>query len=385
MKPVLGNFRLKPQNGLTRREFILVAIMIIAIEGYLLFTYFVQPAYTGYISAKAVLQSKQALLDSLKADYSKKPLMDEEIQKLDGQLADIEKQIPSYLSQEEVILLLDGLSEKGGLTVRSISFQNAVSLPLNTITPGKKPDEGGNKGTAPVPTVVNQKIGITFTGSYDQIYGFLKDIEGNLRKVTVKGMILQRDSGTGLSGQMTLDFISYWDGNKGQEPFNMPPSSVPGKVSPFEQYPGYSANAEKGSPEMKTDVQADFYLLINSYLNNSAKVVLMNYYKSGSEASMDTNGPVRASLVIEGGKGSYTYSYKVGSSSMKEKTATAVKNGKISLDVIVQPRKSDRDRVSAVLDVTNRTDIPLEINVSGDDSKAPRFALGKTQGNVSLN
>lgn len=384
MKPVLGNFRFKPQNGLTRREFILVAIMIIAIEGYLLFTYFIQPAYTGYISAKAVLQSKQALLDSLKADYSKKPEMDKEIQKLDGQLTDIKKQIPAYLSQEEVILLLDGLSGKDGLAVQSISFQNAASLPLKAITSGKKPDEAGNKGIAPVPTVLDQNIGITFTGSYDQIYGFLKDIEGSLRKVAVKGMTLQRNSGNELSGQMMLDFISYWDGNKGQEPFTMAAAPIPGKVSLFEQYPGYSASAEQASPKMKTDVQADFYLLINSYLNNSAKVVLMNYYKSGSEASMDTNGPVRASLVIEGGKGSYTYSYKVGSSSRKEKTAAAVKNGKISLDVIVQPRKSDQDKVSAVLDVTNRTDIPLEITVSGDDSKAPRFVLGKTQGNVSL-
>lgn len=384
MKPVLGNFKLKPQNGLTRREFFLVAIMIIAIEGYLLFTYFIQPAYTDYISAQAVLQSKQALLDSLKADYSKRPEMDKEIQKLGGQLTDIKKQIPPYLSQEEVILLLDGLSGKDGLAVQSISFQNAASLPLKAITPGKKPDETGNKGTTPVPTVVDQNIGVTFTGSYDQIYRFLKDIEGSLRKVAVKGMILQRNSGTELSGQMMLDFISYWDGNKGQEPFVMAVEPIPGKVSPFEQYPGYSAGAEQGSPDVKPSVQADFYLLINSYLNNSAKVVLMNYYKSGSEASMDTNGPVRASLVIEGAKGSYTYSYTVGSSSRKEKTATAVKNGKIGVNVVVQPRKSEQDKVSAVLDVTNKTDIPVEITVNGDDSKAPRFVLGKTQGNVSL-
>jgi Tfp pilus assembly protein PilO len=384
MKPVLGNFSFKPQNGLTRREFFLVAIMIIAIEGYLLFTYFVQPAYNDYVSVKTVLQNKQALLDSLKADYSKKPEMDKVIQKLDGQLTDIKKQIPSYLSQEEVILLLDGLSGKDGLAVQSISFQNASSLPLKAKPSGKKPEETGDKGTKPVPTMVDQNIGVTFTGGYDQIYGFLKDIEGSLRKVAVKGMILQRNSGTELTGQMTLDFISYWDGNKGQEPFTMAAAPIPGKASPFEQYPGYSANAEQGSPEVKTSVQADFYLLVNSYLNNSAKVVLMNFYKSGSEASMDINGPVRASLVIEGGKGSYTYSYTVGSSSQREKTATAVKNGKIGVDVIVQPRKSDEDKVSAVLDVTNKTDIPVEIKVSGDDSKAPRFVLGKTQGSVSL-
>ncbi len=384
MKPVLGSFNFKPQNGLTRREFLLVAIMIIAIEGYLLFSYFVQPAYNDYVSVQAALQSKQALLDSLKADYSKKPEMDKEIKKLDEQLSDIKTRIPSYLSQEEVVLLLDKLSGKDGLAVQSISFQNAASLPFKTVTSGKKPDETGDKGKAPVPTVVDQNIGITFTGSYDQIYGFLKDIEGSLRKVAVRGMVLQRNSGTELSGQIMLDFISYWDGNKGQEPFAMVAAPIPGKASPFEQYPGYSANAEQVSPEVKTSVQADFYLLINSYLNNSAKVVLMNYYKSGSEASMDINGPVRASLVIEGGKGSYTYSYTVGSSSRREKTTTAVKNGKIGVEVVVQPRKADEDKVSAVLDVTNKTDIPVEITVSGDDSKAPRFVLGKTQGSVSL-
>ncbi|HEX2947245.1 MAG TPA: hypothetical protein VHT96_14975 [Clostridia bacterium] len=383
MKPDIRNFRFKPQNGLTRREFILVAIMIIAIEGYLLYSYFIQPAYINYTSTLSALQTKQALLESLKADYSKKPEMDKKIGKLDGQLSDIKKQIPAYLSQEEVILLLDGLSNKEGLTVQSISFQNAASLPLKAIKSGKKPEAPGKSSAAPAPTVVNQNIGITFSGSYDQIYRYLKDIESNLRKVAVRGITLQRSSETELSGQMMLDFISYWDGNKGQEPFTMVTLPIPGKVSPFTEYPGYSANAVQRTANISPRPQADFYLLLNSYLNNSAKVVLMNYNQSGSEASMDTNGQVRANLVIEGGKDSYTYSYTVGSSSAVKNTAK-VKDGRICLDVIVQPRKSDEDRVGAVLDVTNRTDIPFEITINGDDSKNPRFVLGKTSGSVSL-
>jgi len=52
------------------------------------------------------------------------------------------------------------------------------------------------------------------------------------------------------------------------------------------------------------------------------------------------------------------------------------------MEVLVQPRRSDEDRVSLVLDISNNTGVPFQITVKGDDPANPRFMTGKTTGNV---
>ena len=51
MKPGLSNF--KPKGGLTKREFALVALLLVVFEGYLLFTYVLQPALNKYNAAQS--------------------------------------------------------------------------------------------------------------------------------------------------------------------------------------------------------------------------------------------------------------------------------------------------------------------------------------------
>ena len=45
MKINFSNMRFKPQRGLTAREFILLALLIIALEGYLVINYILSPVY----------------------------------------------------------------------------------------------------------------------------------------------------------------------------------------------------------------------------------------------------------------------------------------------------------------------------------------------------
>ena len=381
MRINLSSMRLKPQRGLTAREFILLALLIIAIEGYFIISYILVPAYDSYVSATEDLKMREDVLTELKRDFVRKSAMEEEIKKAEEKLAVIQEQLPPYVSQEEVIFFLEDVSYLSGLTIQSIAFHDTDELPL-TVLPPEGTGEKVYTGAAPTPVIVEQKIGINFMGNYQQLYDFLDNVESSFRKVCMKSMTMQKNNEGLLNGVLTLSFTSYWDDHEGRKPYVMVPTPTPGKASLFDEYTGYSTSAQAPVEVQKPAAKPDFYITLNSYLNNSAKIFMMNYYKSGSEAIEDKNEIVNARMTLNEVNGQYTFSYSLGAYDIVEDSPTEIKDGKIRMEVLVQPRQSDQDRVGLVLDITNNTSVPFEITVKGDDPSNPRFITGQTSGSV---
>ena len=381
MRINLSSMRLKPQRGLTAREFILLALLIIAIEGYFIISYILVPAYDSYVSATDDLAMRKEVLAELKRDFVRKSAMEEEIKKAEEKLAVIQEQLPPYVSQEEVIFFLEDVSYLSGLTIQSIAFHDTDELPL-TVLPPEGTGEKVYTGAAPTPVIVEQKIGINFMGNYQQLYDFLDNVESSFRKVCMKSMTMQKNNEGLLNGVLTLSFTSYWDDHEGRKPYVMVPTPTPGKASLFDEYTGYSTSAQAPVEVQRPAAKPDFYITLNSYLNNSAKIFMMNYYKSGSEAIEDKNEIVNARMTLNEVNGQYTFSYSLGAYDIVEDSPTEIKDGKIRMEVLVQPRQSDQDRVGLVLDITNNTSVPFEITVKGDDPSNPRFITGQTSGSV---
>jgi Tfp pilus assembly protein PilO len=387
MKTGLNAF--KPKIGLTKREFALIALLLTAVMGYLLFTYLLQPVFNEYTAGKDRLEQSKAILANLKASYERKSEMENSLTEIEGKLHELTVQIPPYLSQEEVILLVDSLSQKDMLMVQLINFDNPGAVPsIAAPVPQTAVDAAGSNAEKAVPpapsaapTFINQDITLSFTGSYPQIYSFLTDVEKNLRKVAVKGISLQKNQEGQLTGQMKLSFVSYWDVD-GQQPYTMEVPQIPGKDSPFTPYLGYSESAVKGSPVVKPVVQPDFTMMVNGYLNNADKVVLYQYPKADTTVSADDNGIIKANMTLNGSDSGFTYSYTVGKNTKTSQGSIKVRDGKIRLEVLVQKRSSEQDKIAVVLDVANNTSLPFEIAVSGDEPQNPRFRLGKTAGSI---
>lgn len=383
MKVNLSNIRFRPQRGLTTREFIMLAILVVALEGYFLINNLLAPAYDDYVYALRDLEERQQALEDIKRDYVRMGEIEEEIKEAEGKLAVIQAQLPPYVSQEEAIFCLKYFADMSGLTIKAISFNEYEKLPLS-VGLDVSPEEKGVAFTAPVPVIVEQQLSINFIGDYRQLYSFLYNVETNSRKAFLKSITLQKNNDGTLTGVMALVFPSYWDEYVGRKPFVMTPESESGKESLFDEYTGFAASGQARTEVLKPAPRPDFYITLNSYLNNSAKVFMMNYYNAGSEAIDDRNETVTAQLTLEGAEGKYTYSYKLGSYNITGDVPTEIKDGKIRMEVLVQPRRSDEDRVGLVLDIDNNTGVPFEITVKGDDPSNPRFMTGRTTGNVIL-
>ena len=381
MKINFPSIRFKPQRGLTAREFVLLSVLVIAIEGYFFINYLLTPAYEKYTSTVIDLEGREEVLTELKMDYMRKNAMEKEIKAAEEKLAVIQAQLPPYVSQEEAIFCLDDFSDRSGLNIQSISFLGAGELPLSVL-PADGTEEKAYTGAAPAPVVVEQQVSINFMGSYQQLYDFLDCVESSCRKAALKSITMQKNNDGTLNGVMTLSFTSYWDESEGRKPYVMTPASTPGKASLFDEYAGYSASGQAHSATVNPAPKPDFYITLNSYLNNSAKIFMMNYYNSGSEAIEDKNEIVTAQLTLNETGGKYTYSYRLGSYEIVEEDPTEIKDGRIRMEVLVQERRSDQDRVGLILDIENNTAVPFEITVKGDDPSNPRFITGKTTGNV---
>lgn len=385
MKTRLGKINFKPKFGsLSQREFILVVFMIIAIEGYLLYAYLIKPVYDDYMASVFELTESINTLNNLKGDYDRKGEMEQEILRIEGELEDIQKQLPAFLSQEEVVLSIEDISANSGLQIKVLGMIGAGSLPLKAI-PADTIVAQQAAIAAPVPMFADQIVALNFTGDYTQLYSFLKSVESSSRKMSAKGVVINVDQTGVLGGNINLSYPSLWDESVGQKPYIMDPApSFAGKGSMFDKYSGYSeiiTKAESGSGK-QTTITPDFYLKVNSYLNNSAKIFISNSYNTNSEARYDGNDVTRATMTINGGNGIYTYKYSLGNFNIDGSRQTEIKEGKIRLEVLVQSRRSEDDNVGLILDIVNNTDVPAEITVKGDDLTNPRFIIGNTAGNV---
>jgi len=394
IKTGLERINFKPQmRGLTRREFILVIVMLLIIEGYLLHTYLLKPAYDSYIVTLNELKDQKSILNSLKADYERKDEMKQEIKDLDGQLEKLRETLPAFLSQEEAVLSVEELSANSRLMIKVVDFSNATDLPLKTTTaPATGTQQTAEiqqtENAGPAPVFVEQLVSTNFTGDYSQLHSFLENVEKNSRKIAVRGLSVNTNNDNKLVGSINLSYPSMWDDSEGQKPYIMDPApSFEGRDNPFKEYENYSTMttaAPSSSAGSQEAVTPDFYVRVNSYLNNSAKVFISNPYNKGSEARYDGNDTANATMVINGSDGKYSFKYSLGTFNIVQDNLTDIKNGRIRIEVLVQSRRSDDDKVGLILNLTNNTDVPVEIAVKGDDPNNPRFILGNTSGNVVL-
>lgn len=339
-------------RGLSKREFLLLVVLIIAIEGYLLYAYLIKPAYNVYMVSTQELIDKQNTLNGLIADYQRKGEMEEQIAQIEEQIEEIQLKFPPFLSQEEATLYVEDMSRNSGIEVSMIGYKNASEIPLKAIR-AEEAEEQQDNATGFLPMFVDQILSVNFSGGFSGIYSFLKSIETSERKMSVNSLAINVDQYGDLTGIFNISFPSYWNDAVGQKPYIMKPEpSVSGKNSPFDQYSGYNA-VLSNVPSVDGSGQAitpDFSIKVNSYLNNSAKIFMNNPYNAKSEARYDENNVTRANLVINGGNGKYTYQYNLGTFNKSSSNETDIKNGKIRIEVLVQARRSvdDKDRKSVV-------------------------------------
>jgi type IV pilus assembly protein PilO len=424
-----------PKLTLSKRDFILVSLLVLGLEGYELYNMLLSPKWQAYSSLQTRYAGEQIIATNFGKDMANKNQYLENDKLLDYKLSVLKQEIPTEIPQEEIVLSLNKLAKASKLDIGGIALSSISTVSKQDFAAGKtssaQPQNAGNKVNTPAtvlkdtetsqgatststandsktsrarPNVAGnvllvEDVDITFSGNYGTLYNFIGELEKSDRRVIVKEVSMVRGDGSLLKGALKIQYVGYiTSDDKSTYSLDTPP--VNGKDSPFLAYPGFvdkvaasnvsspgsasASDASLGSVAPVKTYNPNFYLLLNSYDDNAPKMIMGDYTKDGTEIYNNSNASVRGKLSISGNQDSMTYSYSLGGTPQTRTGKLLLDGGKLRVQVISQARKNGQDKVSLILDVDNQTNYPLEIDVIKDDKQAPRFSLGTQSGSVTV-
>ncbi|WP_425805715.1 hypothetical protein ACHOLT_03100 [Desulfitobacterium sp. Sab5] len=393
---------------LSKREFILLGLLIFILEGYVLAHYLIIPKWQQLSSERTHYRAQQTLLMNLNKDMANKNQFDEQLKLLDYKLNTLRAELPSNLTQEDIILNVNKYAGERQLMIKGITFTNVSMLSKQDFAAGKTPsaqsqNNGNNSAAAPTPPANNSNtapqnasgmvlvddINIYFSGSYEALYNFISDLEKNERRILVRGITITKGDNNALTGELAVEYLGY----KGQDDnsnYQMETPAINGKFDIFAAFGGINnaaapAPTASAAPVKASNPNPNFYLILNTYDDNAPKVIMGDYTKDGTELYSNTNDKVSGKLTVSGSLGHFSYVYALGTTTQSKEGNLILDGGKLRFDVISQHRKSAGDKVSLDMMVENNTDYPLVVNIINDDKDTPRFNLVNKSGNVTVN
>lgn len=416
---------IKKRNELlkiTPRDAIIISLIMVFLEGYLLYTYLLVPSIQHRDELSRMLIIKNNQMRMLKQDYDQRTSYEQQIADSKTHMAELEKTVPAYLSEEEILMTLTGYAGSGSVDINSVSFttgQVESAIPyLNGATEsdvqaGASQGGTGTSGSATATaatvavsdsgtaasgmTVTNSdgtvidisagyvrhmQFNVNATGFYGDVWAFLQNIERNERLIRVKGVTFVSEEGL-VDATFQMETVSFTDGES-TGGYDLDTGTTE-RDNPFRPYNGYLGGVVAGDTavEQKT-LEPSYYLILNSHLDNAAKVSMGIYSDPASDIAVNNNGVAAASLRISGTSDAITSVLKVGDKTYTAKGALSVVNDEMLMKVVSEARVSQWDKVGVELDVVNDTAYKLKIQVSSDDEARPRFTLGTTAGSVEI-
>lgn len=123
--------------------------------------------------------------------------------------ARIDKMIPNTVDNIRLIIDLDSIGNKHGITLNNIRANaNKSDSSSSGVSGVKAPKVGGSQNVIPTPTLDTVSVSFSVTASYAQFIDFLRDLEANLRIMDITKLTLTaNDTGTYDFG---VELRTYW-------------------------------------------------------------------------------------------------------------------------------------------------------------------------------
>ncbi len=413
--------------NLTKREKVLLFILLLTIAFYGYYNYLYLPKYSKYLSIKGELEDRKLLELKLQRSLRDSEDIRTVLNSLKIKVRELDKIIPSKVYQEEVILLLKDIFERNNINFTSISFsmlKNGENLEKN-IEPSldimikeyekllkgektdilkyktlkedkedkenqKKSDEGiDNQGLEYL------NVNVNFSSDYSDLKSALLEFERSKRKIVVKNISIANNK-EGVIGSMSLQFPYYpvlGEAKKEELDFKGQYGNPQPFMSHFPIEQGENQvqkNKKKNSDdegEEKVSINSDFYMIIKPISSDMPTVTIGKspYRYTAIYADNPNFENTKLHLKQENTKLYYRYENSLYSypddNSFEEFT---IDGEKIVLKIYSQPRLNYKDNSGVILNIVNDTDIGLDVYIYDDDRDNPRIKINPENGNINI-
>ncbi len=246
----------------------------------------------------------------------------------------------------------------------------------------------------------NTELGLKFDTQYDGFKDWLAYLRDYDDRMVVKEMEVEYNRASDLvSGTMTLSQFALLGPGRVLPPVETEVDDR-GKDNVF-VLNGYQPTMLDLIGEVASDLinaimggidntliseEENYFINVTTKTDNmNAKTVGRANDPSGtSYLTSDKNDKEDLTFVLKGSDGQYHAEYEMGGFSVRDDDFNKNKTGHIVLRVISSSRKSDDDKSSLKLHLKNDSDIPLIVNVEGDDAAKPRIEIVDTEGTITV-
>lgn len=353
-----------------------------------------KPFYPTISEEHIILEIDKLLSDSkLKGTMKFNPIVCDAVEKTDKKSGSL----PNSTMQQIVDKYNDKVDTAAPSTNAVNNSNNSNSKDADTKNSNNKSDSNSNNSKdTKKDTVQYVKFQVDFEGSYDGIYKFLSAIGENDRKIVVNSIKLASGTGTDMTGTVNLEIYSIpkIDDDLSQY-LNWDLNNSYGKDVPFSAGATDVSAINTGTNEKETtkaSVGSDFLASVKSVTSDLPKVMigkakddLRTTYVYG-----DSNSEEKAEMIFTQDGDKYYYKYKTSKGTFPanydgpgEEFIPISKD--ISLTIISDIRVNANDNSALKLNIINKTDKTVDVNISGDDTSNPRVTIDKNSDNVKVN
>lgn len=300
--------------------------------------------------------------------YENVALSESSLQNIADEYIEIESNIKTSEKKEKVES--DNLNNDQNLSSEEISVNNELSEKSENISKDK---------------VHQLRCNISFTGTYENLMNFFKEINDN-NKMGVNSINIGEESLEEIKGSMVIEIYAIpkindeineylqWDFNKEY-----------GKYVPF--------GPETSSSNIDVEINSDDFIISVKSINSVLPTITIGKADDKLKSTYiyaDNNSVEDVEIELTKENNKYYYKYKTNKESYpveyegnKVEFNPVSKN--INISVLSENRVNQEDKSGMKLKVINNTDKLVNVNISDDDSNNKRVVVEGDSSKVSVN
>lgn len=299
--------------------------------------------------------------------YENVALSESSLQNIADEYIEIESNIKTSEKKEKVES--DNLNNDQNLSSEEISVNNELSEKSENISKDK---------------VHQLRCNISFTGTYENLMNFFKEINDN--KMGVNSINIGEESLEEIKGSMVIEIYAIpkindeineylqWDFNKEY-----------GKYVPF--------GPETSSSNIDVEINSDDFIISVKSINSVLPTITIGKADDKLKSTYiyaDNNSVEDVEIELTKENNKYYYKYKTNKESYPveyevNKVEFTPLSKNINISVLSENRVNQEDKSGMKLKVINNTDKLVNVNISDDDSNNKRVVVEGDSSKVSVN
>ncbi len=401
---------LKKMSNREKNMLLALACMIILV-GYFQFLYI--PQKNKITKLKKELSNKEQQYNEVLIKISPKNKVYSDYEVINSKVSITTKRFFPKIIQEKIILMLDQVIRNSGIKVSSIGFSDQGLSKISAGTSSgnnqnsleeitdsylkndksKKNDKKKRVNIANKEITEKMTINLSINGTYSRVKAFIKEIELINKSIILNNISLNQSKGDILSGMLTLDIyaLPQMHINDDEDYLSWNYIDDYGKANPFDMS-NFTLDASMTGRTIdeigRNDY--DFNIALSPVTSDLPSVFIgKNEDNDKSYIYEDNKSYINVSFELFKENEKYYYRYKTKYQSYPEEYNKGVEftpNGEsIVLQIDSSQRVGKEDRNGINLNLINKTDKRLVVNVDRDDNYKPRAKIVTIRGDIDIN